>query len=438
MWLPCPLPHEGSSKQENSVASKSRRVSRKTLASALIREHIVHRNMLSFFHRIWGFSKPYQARLVLGLVCGTLFAVANGALLLVIQQVVNLVFPTAVHLSPDKQLGKSPAFLRPLIEHVVDWLPGLKSPSSSLGLVLLISAIPLVMFLRGLFSYLNIYLVNWAATRAIADLRIRLFDHLQNLSLEFFSRARTGELISRITNDTQALYSIVSNSFASIVRDPVTVLVVLGMMLSQQPKLTLISMVVLPVCLVPLNIYIRKARKSARAAQGHIADFTSMMHESFTGNRIIKAYNLEETVLSQFKEATKKYVGQQMRLLRFGEMPGQLTEFLGAVGVALVLLFADRANASVGNFTMFVMSIVLVYQPVKSLTRLYGQLHQAAAASQYAFSLLDTVTTVKDPQAPLPLQADKADIHFEDIYFNYGEKPVLRGINLVVKSGQIG
>ncbi len=410
---------------------------RKTLALALIREHIVQRNMLSFFRRIWGFSKPYQARLVLGLVCGTLFAMANGALLLVIQQVVNLVFPTAVNLSPDKQLGKSPAFLRPLIERVVDWLPGLKSPSSSLGLVLLISAIPAVMFLRGLFSYLNIYLVNWAATRAIADLRIRLFDHLQNLSLEFFSRARTGELISRITNDTQALYSIVSNSFASIVKDPVTVLVVLGMMLSQQPKLTLISMIVLPVCLVPLNIYIRKARKSARAAQGHIADFTSMMHESFTGNRIIKAYNLEETVLSQFKEATKKYVGQQMRLLRYGEMPGQLTEFLGAVGVALVLLFADRSNASVGNFTMFVMSIVLVYQPVKSLTRLYNQLHQAAAASQYAFSLLDTVTTVKDPQDPVPLQADKADIHFEDIYFNYGEKPVLRGINLVVKSGQM-
>src|SRR5712671_1839667 len=283
--------------------------------------------MLAFFRRVWSFARPYKTRLVLGQVCGILFALANGALILIIQLVVNIVFSGDANATLSEHVTKVSGLLRPLIQRLVEWLPELKSPTSTMGLVLLVSAIPAVMLLRGVFSYLNIYLVNWAAMRAIADLRTRLFAHLQNLSLDFFSRARTGELISRITNDTQILYGIIGNSFASMVRDPVTVLVLLGVALSQQPKLTLVSMIVLPACLVPLNIYNRKARRSARAAQGHIADLTSVMHESFTGNRMIKAYNFEETVLGQFKETNKKYISQQMRLLRFSELPGHLTEF---------------------------------------------------------------------------------------------------------------
>ena len=393
--------------------------------------------MLDFFRRVWSFARPYRSRLVLGQVCGILFALANGLLILIIQLVVNLIFSGAPNTTLSEHVAKVSPLLRPLIQRLIERLPELKSPTSGLGLVLVVSSIPVVMFLRCVFSYLNIYMVNWAAMRGIADLRTRLFDHLQNLSLEFFSRARTGELISRITNDTQILYGIIGNSFASMVRDPVTVLVLLGVALSQQPKLTLVSMIVLPACLVPLNIYNRKARKSARAAQGHIADLTSVMHESFTGNRIIKAYNLEETVLGQFKEATKKYVSQQMRLLRFSELPSHLTEFLGALGVALVLLFADRSNASAGTFTGFVLSIVMVYKPIKDLTRLYTQLHQAAAASQFVFGLLDTAIAVKDPEAPRLLQAAKADIQFQNIHFNYGKEPVLSGINLTVKAGQM-
>src|SRR5439155_7160220 len=112
-------------------------------------------------------------------------------------------------------------------------------------------------------------------------------------------------------------------------------------------------------------------------------------------------------------------------------------EVLGALTVALVLLFADRSATSVGSFTTFVLSIVMVYKPVKDLTRLYTQLHQAQAASQFVFGLLDTASSIKDPVAPEPLKADQADIHFEDIHFNYGEKPVLRGINLTVKAGEL-
>src|SRR5439155_1472687 len=193
----------------------------------------------------------------------------------------------------------------------------------------LIASVPAIMLLRGILSYLNVYLMSWAAIRAIADIRTRLFDHLQNLSLQFFNRAKTGDLISGISNDTWVLYNIIGTSFASIVKDPVTLVVLLCYQLSQEPKLTLISMLVFPVCLFPIVIYSRKVRRSMQEMQNHAAALTSLMHEAFTANRIIKAYNLEETVLGEFVKTSSKLVSQMMRVLRSFEVPSQLTEFLG-------------------------------------------------------------------------------------------------------------
>lgn len=401
--------------------------------------------MRLFFQKLWTFVRPYRGRLLLGLGCGILSALANGALMVVIKCVIKLEFAKGGTISFAQTAQQAPHMLRPLLQGLIGWLPELHTPATVPGHVLVIGAIPMVMLARNLFGYLNIYLMNWAAVRAIVDLRTRLFDHLQNLSQDFFSKARTGDLIARISSDTQALYVVINNSVGSLIKDPVTVLVLLGVMLAQreQRMLALISLVVLPVCLVPITIYGRKVRKSARLMQGQISELTSLMHESFTGNRIIKAYNLEATVLKQFQEASRQYVSQVMRLIRANEIPSQFTEFLGALGVALVLLYYVHVHGNtlsgddLSNFITFVLSIVLMYQPIKTLARLHNQLHQAAAASQKVFELLQQTSTVLDPPAPIPLRAAGADIHFDQIDFDYGDKPVLRGINLTVKAGQV-
>jgi subfamily B ATP-binding cassette protein MsbA len=395
--------------------------------------------MVQFFRRLWAFIRPYQIRLVLGVVCGVIYALTNGLLILVINLVIDVVFPGTEKVSVHDRMENVTGMLRPLAQALLQWLPQLKVSTSHLGVVLVICTIPAVMLLRGIFGYMNIYLMTWAAVRAIGDLRLRLFEHLQNLSLSFFSRARTGDLISRITNDTQVLYGIMGNSLASMIKDPITIVVLLGVLWAQERKLTIISVVVLPVCLVPIIVYGRKVRKSARAMQGHISDLSNLMHESFTANRIIKAYNLEQTVLQQFAITTKKYIGQIMRVIRANEIPSQLTEFLGAVGIALVMIYvAFEADASKppGGFVAFVLSIVVMYQPIKSLTKLHNQLHQAASASQRVFELLDTPVTIIDPPHPIPLKASAADIHFENVDFDYGEKSILRGINLTIRAGQ--
>jgi subfamily B ATP-binding cassette protein MsbA len=199
--------------------------------------------------------------------------------------------------------------------------------------------------------------------------------------------------------------------------------------------------VVFPVCLVPIIIYGRKVRKSARAVQEHNAALTNLMHESFTGNRVIKAYNLESTVIEQFKATTKKYVGQMMRVIRSNEIPSQLMEFFGAAGIALVFIYVQHLpkdrQPKASDFFTFILSIVMIYPPIKSFIRLHNQLHQARAASERVFVLLATKNSMPEPAQPKMLHASHADIEFQNLDFNYGEKPVLRGINLTVKAGQL-
>src|SRR5678815_2114581 len=173
----------------------------------------------------------------------------------------------------------------------------------------------------------------------------------------------------------------------------------------------------------------------------YMAEWTSLMHEAFTGNRIIKAYNLEETVVHQFKETARRYVNQMMRVVRANEIPGQLSELLGGLGVALVLLygvfFMEKSPDMAGAFVGFILGIVIMYQPIKALTRLHNQINQGAASSQRVFELLDTMNTMTDPASPKPLNAAEADIHFHNIDFHYGDRPVLRGVNLTVKAGRM-
>jgi subfamily B ATP-binding cassette protein MsbA len=396
--------------------------------------------MVLFFRRIWTFARPYQTRLFLGFICGLVYALSNGALMFLVKWVVNLVFPGSGNFNVIEQLDKAPAIIRPITHLLGIWLSHIQGTSRS-EQVLLICFLPVLALVRVISGYLNTYLANWAAVRAIADLRARLFDHIQNLPLSFFSTARTGEITGRIISDTGVLHSVIANSMSSLVKDPFTVLTLLFVLMAQPEtrKLTVISVAALVLCLVPMRIYASKVRKSARAMQSHVAELNSVMHETFTGNRIVKAYNLEQTMLEKFKDATRKFVSQMMRIVRANEIPSQMTEFAGIVGVSLVLLYVvfQSKVATTGDFVQFILSIVVMYQPIKSLVKLQNQLHQADSASQKVFDLLELQSPIREPVNPVPLKAANADIEFQDIEFAYEEKPVLRGVNLKVKAGQM-
>ena len=328
--------------------------------------------------------------------------------------------------------------MRHLADYLVPLLPQLKSPGTTIGVVLAVATIPAMMLLRGTFGYLNFYLLNWVAVRAIMDLRTKLFAHLQNLSLNFFHTSSTGDLISRISNDTATLHKIISNTFPALVRGPIAVLGLVILLLTQQPKLTLVSLVVIPICIVPIVIYGRKVRKSSQAIQDNFAELTNLMQEAFTGTRIVKAYNLEQTMLERFRASSRVFTSHFMRVVRSLEIPGVLIEFMGSIGIALVLLYVALVDRKTpGDFFQFVLSILALYQPIKELSRVPGQLEQARASSQRVFELLDTQSTVEEPRQPLLFRAEKTDIQFDGIDFAYGDRLALRDIHLTVRAGQL-
>jgi len=391
----------------------------------------------SFVRRLWSYVQPYRARLTMGLICGIIFSFTNVALVGVVQLVINFVFPGGTSDTHPVKTDHLHVFLRHVVEYVKLHLPHIPPPNTNAGIALLVSLIPLVMFLRSFFGYLNVYLMTWCSSRTIADLRTKLFNHLQNLPLSFFSQSNTGDLISRITSDTQTLQGIFNNAISTSIRDPLTIICLLLYNFCQNSKLTLLSVIVLPVCIVPIAIYSRKVRKSARALQTHAADLSKLMHESFTGNRVVKAYNLESTMVAEFRATTQKYVGQVMRIVRANEMPGAFMEVLGSVGIAAVIYSVYGTGIKAGDLISFVGSIYVMYAPIKNVTRLYNQLHQAEAASARVFELLAIKNDIVDPPNPAPLKAAGAEVHFENVDFSYGEKAVLRGINLTVKPGQL-
>lgn len=396
--------------------------------------------MNEFLRRLLDLVRPYKTRLLLGVVAGVVAGVMNPLLMIAVRILFNLLFPTGEggSLVADES-RPTPEWVKHLVLQVEGWLPPGGALNSSGAVLLAIASIPGIMFLRGAATYLNLYFLNWAALRAINDLRERLFTHLQGLSLDFFNKSSTGELISRIYNDTFQIHGALTNSIGTIIAAPITILSLVAYLVAQQPKLTLISLTVMPLCVVPIAIYSRKVRRASEGIQQEAAMLSSVLHEAFTGVRVIKSYNLEAIVGQQFAKACNRYFSHWMRAIRAMELPGPLIEFFGSLGVALIFLYIARVAQTpmkAGDFLSFVGSLFLLYQPIKAVSRLHSELQRARASSQRVFELLETKPSVHDPVRPLPLRSANAAIQFENIDFDYGDKAVLRGIHLTVEPGE--
>ncbi len=391
-----------------------------------------------FLRKVLLLAKPYWFRLALGILCGFIAGLTNPLLMASVKLVVEVVFPKPGAPSLAAQIQQAPAVLCGPLEHLLHFLPQTGDQLSGILIVLAISTIPLAMLLKGLFGYLNIYLMNWVSIRAITDLRVRFFEHLLTLSTSFFSRTSTGELMTRF-DAVYAMFPTISNSLVVIIREPITVISLVVFLLVQQQKMTLITLVILPLTLLPFVIYRRKVRKSSVAIYQQQASLGKLLHEAFTGFRIVKAYNLEDRLTADFRKSSRAATSSFMRILRSTELPGPLIEFLGAVGVAAFFIYIAfyAKMESPADLLQFIGSIFLMYQPIKALLRLQSQLELADAATAPVFNILATSPSVQEPEKPQPLRAAGTDIEFDGIDFSYGEKTVLRNIHLTVRAGQM-
>lgn len=366
--------------------------------------------MLAFARRLWVFVRPHRRRLFVGLACGVLAGAANAVLVVCLRWVLNLAFAT----------------------------PDLGGGGTSAPLALAALTVPAVMLARGLCGYGNALLTHEAASRAVVDLRLRLFAHLQEQPPRFFDRARSGELVSRITSDTAVLHTTIAGSISTLVKAPATLISLAAVLISQQPGLALVVLLVLPLCAAPTLYFGRKLRRSAADLQTEAARWAALMQEAFAGNRVVKAYGLESEVLARCQTHARACLAHLRRAVRCTEIPQQAIEWFGAVGVVLALWLALRGGADlrVGDVFQFVAGVYLMYGPVRSLSRLHSQLEQARAASARVFELLAEPAPTAAASANAAPHLAAAEIEFADVTFGYGDAPVLRGFELRVKPGE--
>lgn len=424
--------------------------------------------MRDHLKRVLEIAKPYRGRLVLGLLCGFLSGLLAPTLGLSLKLAVDAVFPTepsgtntnavialagntpATNSTPaqasqspsvlsSKALTSSmPSFVKGPLDRLTAWFRPPGAPSRT-RLLLVICFIPASMFLRSLLSYLNTYLLSWVAIRAANDLRVRLFRHLVHLPLKFFNRASTGELMTRIEG-SMAVHSTVKDAFGVIIREPISILSLVVMLFGIDWKLSLFTLLIFPICLIPVGLFGRKFRKSGQGIHARYVNLNNVMQESFTGIRVIKGYNLETFVVEEFKKAAQSITSFFMRTVRAGELPGPLIEFIGSIGVALVFAYyaffsTDQAHPS--NMLAFFFLVFSLYAPLKNLSRLHHQLDIAKQSLDPAYELLSKHSSLPEPADPKPLKAHGMPIRFENVSFSYGEKVVLHNVSLTIQPGQM-
>ncbi len=395
--------------------------------------------MRSFVSKLWQVVRPYKTRFFGGVLLGMLAGLKDPMLVGSVWFIFAVVFPQAGSEEMQRGIAKINEFAPAIGQWLQDSIASLASEPNLLTALSVFAILPFTLMIGGLVNYGYVYYMQWVGVHSIGDLRSKVYAHLLHLPPGFLQKQSTGELMSRISSDVSMLHSLLSNSLVSIVRDPITLIVLIGTQIMFQPRLTLMSLLILPVSLVPVIIFTKKLKKSSEATQTASAAVFRSMHEGITGARVIKAYNLEPVVLAEFRERIRGYCNQYMRSVRNGEIPGPLIEFCGAIGVTglLAAIALTRGDTTAAGFLSFIVSIQMSYTRLKYVVRLFTQVVQAKAASARVFEILDTPSDLPEPAHPKPLTAAGAEIRFENLSFGYDDRKLFENFNLTVQPGQL-
>ena len=243
--------------------------------------------------------------------------------------------------------------------------------------------------LLGIGNYLSTYFVEWVGNRVVMDLRTELFAHIHQLPLLYFSQSKTGELISRTTNDTLQIERAVSTVMIDLVREPFVLMASMGYLFWLDARLALLSLVLFPVCIVPVALFGRRVRRFAREGQQKLADMMSMLQETITGVKIVKAYGMEERESRRFAEQAKAVFSRVMKVTRASAAIDPIVVSISFAGLSLALVYARWIGMSFDQFFTFGAALVMMYQPVKKISKLNMAIQQGSGAADRIFELRD-------------------------------------------------
>jgi subfamily B ATP-binding cassette protein MsbA len=309
-------------------------------------------------------------------------------------------------------------------------------------LMLVPLAIMAIFLVKGVFYYVYNYLLEKVGQSVIRDLRNKLYIHIQTLPLSFFSKKPTGELISRVISDVTLIQGAVSNVLVGILKDTCQVLFLIGVIFYQDWRMASISMISLPLVIYPIVNFGRRHRKLSRSNQQTTAEVSNILYETITGNRIVKAFCMEKYEIGRFAETLDKLFAIIMRNTRVGAISHPLMEFLGGVGISLVVWYGGSqvlaGKSTPGTFFSFLTALIMIYEPIKGISKINNALQQGIAAAERVFDVLDVDSEVVEKVDALKLDPVRDKIEFRKVSFRYDSQTVvLKDINLQVKTGEV-
>ena len=302
-------------------------------------------------------------------------------------------------------------------------------------------AIIVTVVVRGLVSFGNHYLMDFVGQHIIADLRGEVNEHIQRLSLSFFNQHPTGTILSRVTNDVMLIRMALTDAVASVLRDAVSLVVLVGVAFWHDWVLALIAFVAFPASVLPILRLSRRLRRVARKGQVSLGKLTALLQETIQGNRVVKAFGMEEYENRRFADENMRLFRLIMKTARIRAFTSPMLEIFSAFAVAGVVWYGGHSVISggrtQGEFMAFLTALFFLYEPFKQLGKANNAIQQGLAAADRVFEVLDTVPDVRDREGARTLAGVEHGIEFVDVGFRYENDLVLSNINLKINRGEV-
>ncbi|HIJ91443.1 MAG: lipid A export permease/ATP-binding protein MsbA [Desulfobulbaceae bacterium] len=300
----------------------------------------------------------------------------------------------------------------------------------------------MVFLLKGISNYFANSLLDTLGQGIIRDLRKKIFSHIHSLPISFFHNTPTGELISRVINDSTLIQMAVSRALAGVFKDLFQVFGLVCVVVYLNWKLAFIALVFLPLAFIPVLHFGRKFRKLSTTNQQTVAQVSNILHETITGHKIVKAFGMEQYEIKRFSETVDNLFKIIVKDIKNNSLQGPIMELLGGLGITAIIWYGGHqviiGQSTPGIFFAFLTSIIMIYNPIKGVSNINSALQQGLAAATRIFTLLDIKSTIQDKPEAIHLPPFQNNIIFTDVSFSYdGKTEVLKDINLNVKYGEI-
>lgn len=400
--------------------------------------------------RILSYLKPYARQIVLVFIFNFFFVIFSTLSVWMVAPVISALFqekPAAEKVVEKSEVTPGETE-QPSLWNINAWLKANVQKWLSRGdrietLEWLCLFIFLTFFLKNLFAFLEFYWVSYVEQKVIKDIREQLYTHVIHQPLSFFQRYKTGELISRITNDINAVNVAVNRSFTKIIRDPILILLFMAILFTISWQLTLVALLVFPISGGLIQKIGQSLKRKSRRVQERISDITAVLQEAISGIKVVKAFAMEKYEDTKFRTKTENYFRAVLRQVRLNRLSRPLSETLGVGVMAVVLWYGGRLVLqgqllSSEDFIRFIIILFSVMDPIKSLGELNNNIQIALASGQRIFEILDTPITITSRPNAIKKTSFDHEIRYEGVTFRYSPdgEDVLKNIHLVVEKNQ--